>query len=201
MSFPSGRMNIGIYAVIFGILYWPVESLLHTLFIKDATIFDAFFRTGLDEAWMRLLISISFIAFGIYTNRTIQQQRELNRTLLQQKDRVRQVIDSAHDAYIAIDSNSVITDWNPMAEKLFGWSRNHAVGKPLVETVVPERFHQAHTHGMQTYLKSGGGPWLYRTVVTTARHKDGKEFDIDMAIVPLSSDGEKEFYAFVRKAK
>lgn len=54
---------------------------------------------------------------------------------------------------------------------------------------------------MKNYLKSSSGPWLYRTVTTTARHKNGNEFDVEMAIIPLSSGDEQEFYAFVRNAE
>jgi len=53
---------------------------------------------------------------------------------------------------------------------------------------------------MQTYLESSSGPWLYRTVTTQAQHKDGAEFNIEMAIIPLRSGVAQEFYAFIRYA-
>lgn len=149
---------------------------------------------------MRLLVSASFIAFGIYANRAIVQQQELNEALRQQRNQLRRVIDSAHDGYISIDSNSIITDWNPSAEKIFGWSRAEAVGTPLIETLVPERFHQAHRHGMNVYLKDGSGPWLYRTLTTTARNKEGDELEVEMSIVPINSGNELTFYAFIHRA-
>lgn len=145
---------------------------------------------------------LSFVhRLWLYAHKAIRQQRELNKTLLLQQARIRRVIDSAHDAYISINSSSVITDWNPMAEKMFGWSRSEAMGKTLLQSIVPDRFHQAHNHGMKNYLKSSSGPWLYRTITTTARHKDGNEFDVEMAIIPLSSGDKQEFYAFIRNSK
>lgn len=144
MNFRGNSIHIGLYAIVFGVLFWPIETLIHVLIFKEGTFFDAFFSPEVNEAWMRLLTSASFIAFGLYTHRAIGQQRELNKILRQQKARVRGVIDSAHDAYISINSASVITDWNPMAEKMFGWSRNEAIGKTLLTCIVPERFHQ-HT--------------------------------------------------------
>ena len=201
MNIRGNHMHIGLYAIIFGVLYWPIETLIHVIIFKEGLFFDVFFKPELNEAWMRLLVSVSFISFGLYAHRTIRQQRELNKILRQQKARIRRVIDSAHDAYISIDSASVITDWNPMAEKMFGWSRSEAIGKTLLESIIPERFHQAHNHGINNYLKNGSGPWLYRTTTTTARHKNGNEFDIEMAIVPLSSGDEQEFYAFIRHSK
>ncbi|NQS76903.1 MAG: PAS domain S-box protein [Peptococcaceae bacterium] len=41
------------------------------------------------------------------------------------------VLDSMHDAVIAADKNLIITYWNRMAEKMFGWTEKEAIGQPL----------------------------------------------------------------------
>lgn len=192
--------SVGLYAILFGLFYWPIETLIHWEFFSNEDFITLLFHPEANEAWMRLLISGSFIAFGIYVHRIIRIERLLNKELMHQQRKIRQVIDSAHEGYICIDSTSVITDWNPMAEKMFGWSRSEAIGKPLLDTIVPDRFHKAHHLGMQTYLENSTGPWLYRTISTVARNKNGKEFDVEMAIIPLSSGEEQEFYAFIRPA-
>ncbi len=199
MQFNFKEDGVGLLAIAFGLLYWPLEALIHATFFGGSSFSEAFLSPSADEVWMRLLISLSFIAFGIYAHRAIRQQRDMNKLLQQQKVRARSVIESAHDAYVCIDTNSVITDWNPRAEKMFGWSRSDAVGKTLLETIIPERFHQAHQHGMHAYLVNGSGPWLYRTVTTSARHKHGSEIQVELAIIPLSGDGQQEFYAFIRE--
>lgn len=199
MSIHQNSLNIGRYAIIFGILYWPFETLVHLFIFSEGTFLDFFFPE-IHEVWMRLMVSVSFVAFGIYANRAFVQQQELNEALRQQRNQLRRVIDSAHDAYISIDSNSIITDWNPSAEKIFGWSRSGAIGLPLTETIIPERFYQAHNHGMNVYLKDGSGPWLYRTLTTTARDKEGHEFDVEMSVVPINNGNELTFYAFMHKA-
>ncbi len=194
------QLNIGRYAIIFGIIYWPFESLIHVFVFSEGSFLELLFPE-IHEVWMRLLISASFIAFGIYANRAIQQQQELNEAMTTQRNQLRRVIDSAHDAYVSINAESIIIDWNPTAEKIFGWSRTEAIGMPLVETIVPERFHQAHHHGMNIYLKDGSGPWLYRTLTTTARDRSGNEFDIEMAIVPINNSNELTFYAFIHRVE
>ena len=42
--------------------------------------------------------------------------------------RMRMIIESSYDAFVAIDSNGIITDWNQQAESTFGWGRQEAVG-------------------------------------------------------------------------
>jgi PAS domain S-box-containing protein len=199
MRFDFKADRIGLLAIAFGLFYWPLETLIHVTIFDEENFTEALLSPSADEVWMRLLISLSFIAFGIYAHRTIRQQQDMNKLLQQQKVRARSVIESAHDAYVCIDTNSVITDWNPRAEKMFGWSRSDMIGKTLLETIIPERFHQAHQHGMQTYLINGNGPWLYKTVTTSARHKHGSELQVEMAIIPLSSNEQQEFYAFIRE--
>ncbi len=191
--------RIGLYAIAFGILYWPFETLVHLFIFSEGTFLELFFPE-IHEVWMRLVVSSSFIAFGLYANRVIGEQKQLNQAIQRQQKQLRRVIDSAHDAYVSINSSSIITDWNPTAEKMFGWTRKEAIGKTLMETIVPDRFHQAHAFGMKTYLKDGSGPWLYRNVATTARSKDGRELNVEMAIVPINIGDERIFYAFIRPA-
>ncbi|MDT8376794.1 MAG: PAS domain S-box protein [Mariprofundaceae bacterium] len=199
MRFDFREESIGLLAIAFGLFYWPLETLIHVTIFDGGSFVENLLYPSAHEAWMRLLVALSFIAFGVYAHRAIRQQQDLNKLLQQEKTHARSVIESAHDAYVCIDTNSVITDWNPRAEKMFGWPRSDAVGKTLLETIIPERFHEAHRHGMQAYLASGNGPWLYRTVTTSARHRRGSEIHVEMAIIPLSGDGQQEFYAFIRE--
>jgi PAS domain-containing protein len=49
------------------------------------------------------------------------------------------------DAIFALDTHRVITYWNRGAERLFGWSKDEAIGKPahlLLKAVYPTPFHE-----------------------------------------------------------
>jgi PAS domain-containing protein len=47
------------------------------------------------------------------------------------EDSSRFVLETAHEAFVAMDAGGFITDWNPAAEATFGWSREEAVGRVL----------------------------------------------------------------------
>jgi PAS domain S-box-containing protein len=48
-----------------------------------------------------------------------------------------QLVRSAGDAIISVDHDDMIQGWNPAAERIFGWTRQQAVGRPLT-TILPE---------------------------------------------------------------
>src|SRR2546421_8296376 len=90
--------------------------------------------------------------------------------------RLRSIFDSALDAVVTMDAAGLITDWNPMAETIFGWPKAEAAGKPLAETIIPHRYRGAHTSGLGRVLATGTGPVLHKRLELVALHRDGPEF-------------------------
>jgi len=127
---------------------------------------------------------------------TRRKQAEQKQQLLQLQ--TRQIIDTAHDAFIGMDTDSTITDWNPQSEKIFGWKRAEILGQPVSETIIPDEFRKAHIKGLEHYLATGEGPIVNRTVEITALHRDGHTFPVELSIVPVHTDDTLTFNAFIR---
>ena len=117
---------------------------------------------------------------------------------VRQTERTRRVIETATDAFVAMDDNGTIVDWNPAAESTFGWTSEEAIGQTVAALLVPEELRNAHTTGLQRYLTTGEGPVLGNTIEVTALHKDGREIPVELNINPLKSKREVRFNAFVR---
>jgi PAS domain S-box-containing protein len=96
-----------------------------------------------------------------------------------------------------MDSNGNITAWNRAAEETFGWPSAKAIGRPLVETIVPERYREAHVRGLEKFLRSGKGPILNKRMELMALHRDGREFPVEMTVSPVRVRGGFTFNAFV----
>ncbi|MEM9082915.1 MAG: PAS domain S-box protein, partial [Planctomycetota bacterium] len=108
------------------------------------------------------------------------------------------VVASALDAIITIDGEGTILEFNPSASQTFGWSEGEAVGRPLSELIIPERYRRAHQAGMAHYLKTGEGPVLGKRIEIEALHKSGREMPVELAITPIQTEWGTVFTAFLR---
>src|SRR5579859_902005 len=112
--------------------------------------------------------------------------------------RYHQILESALDAFVGMDSRGLITNWNSQAETTFGWLRSEAMGQMLSQTIIPERYRDAHERGLRHFLASGEGPVLNKRIEITALHRDGREFPVELTISAMSGGGTHRFAAFVR---
>jgi PAS domain S-box-containing protein len=133
-----------------------------------------------------------------YIGRDMTESRLAQETLRESEQLARGIIDTALDAFTQIDENGTITDWNSQAEKIFGWSRNEAVGQKLTDMIIPEDQHDAHRAGMERFLRTGEGPILGRRIEVEARRRDGKEFRAELSVTALRKRGGVVFNGFIR---
>lgn len=127
----------------------------------------------------------------------ISARKEAELALRESEEQTRLIIETASQAYLAIDARGVIIDWNQQAEATFGWSRDEAIGQPLEDRIVPIAERAAHRAGMARYLATGEGRRLGKRIEVTALHRDGHEFLAEMTIWPVGSGDSIRFSALI----
>src|SRR5206468_6767655 len=70
-------------------------------------------------------------------------------------ERYRAVFEAALDCIITMDHEGRIVEFNPAAERTFGYVRAEVVGKSLVEAIVPPALRAMHVAGLARYLATG----------------------------------------------
>jgi diguanylate cyclase (GGDEF)-like protein/PAS domain S-box-containing protein len=125
-----------------------------------------------------------------------ERQRE-QEALRRAEEHARRVVEEAHEAFISTDDLGVIVDWNRRAESVFGWSRTEAIGRPLAETIIPQRYWAAHFRGLEHFLATGEGPILGRRLELTALHRDGHEFPVEVSIAAMRMQDGYTFNALL----
>jgi PAS domain S-box-containing protein len=130
--------------------------------------------------------------------RDIAARKRAEQEMLRHRDeQTRLILDTAYDAFVAIDSAGVITAWNTQAEKMFGWARQEAIGQRLSETIIPQRYRESHEKGLKRFHASGEGPVLNKRIEIAALRRDGREFPIELTIWPIKLGETCTFNAFV----
>jgi PAS domain S-box-containing protein len=126
-------------------------------------------------------------------------RRQAVQNLAESEARSRLVLDSAHDAFIGMDSDGRVVSWNPQAESTFGWTRDDIIGKRLSETIIPEGFRAAHEAGLHRFHETGEAPIVNRRLEIRGLHRSGREFPIEITVTNPVRFGRGYFFgAFVR---
>ena len=146
--------------------------------------------TGMLGVFLVLIAERSVGIEKIVDERTVE--------LLRSQELLRQILDTAHDAFVAVDPGGRIIEWNPRAEALFGWSRTEACGRSLLETLIPERAREAQRETLGRVLATGESPVLRRLVELPVQHRDGRELMVELTATPLRSEQGWRFNAFLR---
>lgn len=125
-------------------------------------------------------------------------RKRVEREVIQEQRRTRAILDTALDAVIAMDHRGVITEFNPAAERVFGYRKEDALGRDLADLIIPPDLREQHRTGLAKHLATGEGPFLNRRVETRGYHADGHEFPIEVAIIKVPDEGSPRFTGFVR---
>ncbi|MEX2188600.1 MAG: PAS domain S-box protein [Pirellulales bacterium] len=130
-------------------------------------------------------------------SRDITDRKQAEEAIRQNAEQTRLIIDTANDAFVAMDDAGKIIDWNPRAEEVFGWKRAEALGRLLAKTIVPPRFRDAHTEGLATFLATGEGPVINKRLEIAAIRRDGSEFVVEFTVTPIRRGASWVFNAFL----
>ena len=98
------------------------------------------------------------------------------------EDKFRKISDAANDAIIMADSEGSITYWNKAAERMFGYPAEEVTGNKLEQTIIPDRYRDAHIKGFMKFCDTGQGAVIGKTVELSAIRKDNTELPIELSL-------------------
>jgi len=128
----------------------------------------------------------------------ITERKRAEERVRRSQEQLAGIIESAMDAIITVDSGQSVILFNSAAEKMFHYSADEAMGKPL-DRFIPERFRGAHKGHIQDF---GRTQVTRRTMASLGAifglRSNGEEFPIEASISQLESDGQKYFTVILR---
>jgi PAS domain S-box-containing protein len=120
------------------------------------------------------------------------------RSLEEQADLRNAILGSAIDGIVTSDESGVITDFNPAAAVMFGWTRDEIIGQKMEDTIVPPAFKDRHRNGMAQYVSRSDVKVIGRKVELQGLHKNGRVFPIELAIAEATVGGARTFIGYIR---
>jgi len=104
----------------------------------------------------------------------------------EEQEKFRNLLESAPDAMVIVDSAGQIQLVNAQTERLFGYSRDELIGKP-VEMLMPDRFHDQHVGHRRQYSRAPQPREMGLGLELSGRRKDGTEFPVEISLSPLKT--------------
>jgi len=101
-----------------------------------------------------------------------------------------QMVDVAQDAILFADQEGNIQVWNSGAERIFGYTRDEAIGKSL-DLIIPEKLRERHWEGYHKVMKTGQTRYGTELLKVPAAHKDGNRISVEFTII-LVRDRQNE---------
>src|SRR5439155_11216546 len=131
-------------------------------------------------------------------NQMLYQIHERDSDLRKSEARKGAILESALDGIISIDHQGCILEFNPAAQRMFGYTREQVIGKEMARLIIPLSLREKHRRGLAHYLATGKGPVLGQRLELSALRADGEEFPVELSITRVGSEEPAIFTGFVR---
>ncbi|MCU1263390.1 MAG: hypothetical protein JWO80_6275, partial [Bryobacterales bacterium] len=166
----------------------------YPLIVEDELVgvMALFARRALTPAVLR---AMETIAHGVALS--IRQKLD-DEALRTSEARKTAILDTALDSIITIDGERRILEFNPSAERTFGYSRHEAIGRVVEELIIPPHARGDYLRETEPYLFGEIGPARGRRMEIAAMRSDGSEFPAELAIIRIPIHGAELFTVYLR---
>jgi PAS domain S-box-containing protein len=154
-----------------------------------------FFGTAIEEPDQALLDMMESV--GTQFGQFIQRLR-VDEQVRESEARKTAVIEAAIDCVVSIDHEGRITEFNPAAERTFGYSRSDVLGCVMAELIIPPSLRERHYRSFARYLETGEGSILGQRVEITGIRRDGGEFPVELTVTRVDVPGPPAFTGYLR---
>ena len=132
---------------------------------------------------------------GIFLD--INEEKQLEEALRSQENHLRSILETVPDAMIVIDSRGIMQLFSSAAERLFGYSKQEAIGRN-VSMLMPEPDQSRHDGYLERYLRTSDPHIIGIGRIVTGKRRDGTTFPMHLSVGQTQRAGEPYFTGFVR---
>ena len=123
--------------------------------------------------------------------------RQAEEAVRQSEARKAAILEAAVDAIITLNHEGKVIEWNPAAEKIFGWSRAEAVSQEMAQLLVPAASRAAYDRTLALCLKFPESVQGERLELVMTR-RDSSEVPVELAVTRIRTEGTPLFTCYLR---
>ena len=185
----------------FGIVGGSLVVISLSAFVVWVTVhgFGAFYSIDASEGIFSLWMFIVTLVLMMLLISVLQSERRAaEKSAISNEKKLRAVVNGALDGIITIDSAGNIMEFNPAAERIFGYSQADVIGKSLGDMIVPPATRSAHHNAHTAFVQTGKKHIFDRRIELNAMRADGTEFPVELTITSLKEAGTSLVTGFIR---
>src|SRR5829696_934805 len=134
---------------------------------------------------------------GDQIGQAVERRRDAE-TLREKEARHRAMLDAALDCVVTMDHEGRVVDFNPAAERTFGYSAPDVAGREMAELIVPPELRDRHRRGLARYVATEEAVLLDRRLEITGMRSDGTTFPVELTITRIDVPGPPTFTGYLR---
>jgi PAS domain S-box-containing protein len=108
------------------------------------------------------------------------------------------IVQAALDAIVSIDHQGRVLEFNPAAERIFGYRRDDTLGRKLADLIIPPAQRARHAEGLARYLSTGEKRVIGRRIELTALRAGDEEIPVELSIIEMPGTQPPVFTGFIR---
>lgn len=114
--------------------------------------------------------------------------------------RHRAVIECSQDGVVAIDPQGRVLEFNPAAERIFGYRTVDVIGRELAELIIAPEDRDAHRRGVARGFATGEWRLMGRRMELTAVRANGERICVELSLTAVKdeAEGAAAVYGFIR---
>lgn len=161
--------------------------------------YGAFYSVDMGEGIFSLWSFMAALVVTMLLIAALQAERNLAEKALRDNDKkLRAVINGALDAIVTINDAGELVEFNPAAERIFGYKKEQVLGRLMSEVIIPPRLRKFHDEGYQHYILTGQAHMFNQRIEITGMRADGSEFPVELTLTSLKDESLSLVTGFIR---
>lgn len=151
---------------------WQLQFVVHPLFVSKLNQFSH---------WLVLVSGLVLSVLLASLVGVLNLSRKRQQQIIVEQKKLAAIVESSADGIVGKDLNGTVTSWNKGAEALFGFSAEEALGRRIVDLLVPEDL-QAEESLIQASIREGKAVPSFNTL---RRHKNQQLIPVAITVSPI----------------